>query len=253
MRCPDCGTENEETVKFCKRCGSNLAAYRTPPPPPPSYRRSELPPSPVYYADFSPLPKIFFMAPVLAAFDRGAFFRIIFATILRIFAVLYAIAVAILCVYLFAVAVDDGDTAGIVLAILADALIIFFAYMLVHAVFIRARQIADLPEGDYTIIRSVSIFFKLLGECAFISSAPNFVIGLFFLIGAGAMFGSGLFGFLYGGGMVLVSLLYLLSPILGFLTLIFCYWLSEQTIVLADIALNTKGLRRATSVKASTP
>jgi hypothetical protein len=253
MLCRECGTENADNVAFCKRCGARLTSHRGPASTRPPFRADEPPPPPGYYADVSRPSQIFFMAPVLAAFDRGAFFRTIFATILRVFAVLYCVGVGIFCLYLFAAAVDKGDAGAIVLAILGDVLIIFFAYMLVHAVFIRARQIAELPEGEYTVIRSVSVFFKLLGEWSFISSFPNFIVGLLLLFGAWGALGSGLFGILYGGGMFLVSLLYVCSPVIGFLALVFCYWLSEQTIVFADIALNTRGLRRASPQEAPTP
>jgi len=264
MRCAECGTGNAATVKFCKRCGSPIKAApqekpQGPPLLPPGYQtraetvRDRQAVVDSYYDGIYRFHRLFFMRRVVEALDRGRVFKAIFSTLLKVFATLYAIVAGLLCVYLLIQGFKESFGLG-VFAVLAVALIVFFVYMLVHTVYIRAKQIAELPDSNYHIIPSVSIFCKLVGEWAFISSLPNFVIGILFIFaGFGAMVSGGFLSALLTGGLSFISILYLFSPVLGFLALIFFYWLSEQTIVFADIALNTKGLRRGAPEKGPTP
>lgn len=254
MRCPECGTENADTVKFCKRCGSPIEATlkekpHGPPFIPPGYQaRAEMVGDrqavlDSYYNGIYRFHRLFFMRRVIEALDRGRVFKAIFSTLLKVFATLYAVIAGLLCVYLLIQGFKESFGLG-VFAVLAVALIVFFVYMLVHTVYIRAKQIAGLPDSNYHIIPSVSIFCKLVGEWAFISSLPNFVIGILFIFaGFGAMVSGGFLSTLLTGGLSFISILYLFSPGLGFLMLIFFYWLSEQVIVLVDIANNTRGFQ----------
>jgi hypothetical protein len=264
MRCAACGTENADNVKFCKRCGGPIMAppqerSQGPPLLPPDYQkragtvRDRQAVVDSYYDGIYRFHRLFFMRRVVEALDRGGVFKVIFSALLKVFATLYSIVAGLLCVYLLIQGFKESFGLG-VLAVLAVALIVFFVYMLVHTVFIRAQQIAELPDNKYHIIPSVSIFCKLIGEWAFISSLPNFVIGLLFIFaGFGAMMSGEFLSALLTGGLSFFSILYLASPVLGFLTLVFFYWLSEQTIVFADIALNTRGLRPGTLEKGPTP
>jgi hypothetical protein len=254
MLCRECGAENADTATFCKRCGSRLIGPlkkpQGPPLLPPDYRaraervRDRQAALDSYYDSIYRFQKVFFMRRVIEALDRGRVFKAIFSALLKVFAILYAVFAGLLCVYLLVQGFKESFGLG-VLAVLGVALIVFFVYMLVHTVYIRAQQIAELPDSDYHIIPAVSIFCRLVGEWTFISSLPNFVIGILFVFaGFGALLGGGFVPPLLTGGLSFISILYLFSPVLGFLALIFFYWLSEQTIVLADIALNTRELKR---------
>ncbi len=123
--------------------------------------------------------------------------------------------------------------------------------MVVHAIFIRARDIAALPDGDFHVIPIAAIAFKLAGEVyasfvAVMSVAGGILVWLmrgyaFSLIRKAAPLvphlgeGEGLMGgVLFAGGGLFMA----------FVVLVLSYFLAEAVVVLADIARNIKMTRQ---------
>jgi hypothetical protein len=122
-------------------------------------------------------------------------------------------------------------------------------YAVVHTMFIRARNVLELPEGEFTIIPIASLLTKLTGEVVATSIAVIAVGGgiLIWFLGPQAQ-GELPFGVLpfldlgasFVGGLASM----VLGLLLAYGLLVFSYWISEAELVLVAIARNTEVTRR---------
>jgi hypothetical protein len=135
--------------------------------------------------------------------------------------------------------------------VIFQLLFVIALYMVVHTLFIRARDITGLPETEFYVIPIVSIALKLVGEIYACFVAVMSVAGgiLIWLMG-GYVFsplqrsiplvprpgnGEGFVGGLLfmGGGLFA-----------AFVVLVLCYFLAEVVRVMADSARNIKITRQ---------
>jgi hypothetical protein len=194
--------------------------------------------------------KYFFMKPVLELISQGDFFRKTFAMFLRVLAVVTVVAGLVAWVMIWK-AVSGQSAAQTLGIIIFQILFIIALYMVVHAILIRAGEITELPDTDYTVIPIVSVSLKLCGEVyacfmAAVSLAGGILIwfiggNAFYFIRRTTVFMPG-----YGyGSDFLGGLIFIVGGwLIAFLVLVVFYFLAETLVVMTDIAKNTKITRR---------
>lgn len=191
------------------------------------------------------------MDKVIKALNEGTVFRLVTASTLRILAGLSVVGGLIATILLWKEIVDL-PAAGILGGIIFQIFFIAAFYVMVHTVYIRSNDILDLGPSDYTVIPILSIVLKMTGEImAGMQVMMGIGMGMFLWFGVSGsiarefnplgdvlplMIGRGSNAFLFG-------LVYMISSALfAILTLVFFYFLSEITIVMVDIAKNTKAM-----------
>lgn len=107
--------------------------------------------------------KYLFMKPVLDALADGAWFRKQFAVCVRIAAAVAAVAglVAFVNAWNFTAQLDAGRIPGGILYMLSLAAA---AYMAVHTMLLRAKDIDALPRTGFTLIPLGAVVALMLGE-----------------------------------------------------------------------------------------
>lgn len=194
--------------------------------------------------------KYLFMKSVLQLISQGQFFRKAFAVVLRILAVVVAITGLWVWIPEWK-SLSGASNDAVIGIIIFQFLFVIAIYMVIHTMFIRAGDIAELPEADFTVIPITSITLKLLGEIyACFTTVASIAGGIliwfirgdaFFLIGRLAPivpnFGAGE-GFL--GGILFIASGFFVA----FLVLVFFYFLAESVVVMVDIAKDTKITRQ---------
>jgi len=194
--------------------------------------------------------KYLFMAAVLEKISQGQFFRKAFAITLQILAAVIAIAALVAWITVWK-SISEFSAEAIVGIIIFQLLFVIAVYMVIHILLIRAGNINELPDSDYTVIPIVSITLKLIGEiyASFVTviSVAGGILSWF--IGSGAFYmvkrpsllipsygsGEGFWGglvFMAGG---------LFSAIVG---LVIFYFLAESVVVAVDIARNVKKIAK---------
>jgi hypothetical protein len=231
MHCPKCGAKNPGNKKFCTECGCHLETG-------------------VVVIKEVAMDSYLFMESVLQLIAQGRFFRKAFAVILQALAVVVFIAglVMWMSVWRFAAQAALATLLGI---IIFQLLFVIALYMVAHTLFIRARDIAQLPDGDFYVIPIAAIALKLVGEIyasfvAVMSVGGGILIWLmrgyaFPLVRKAAPLvphlgdGEGFMGGLLfmGGGLFA-----------AFVVLVLCYFLAEAVVVMADSARNIKITRQ---------
>jgi hypothetical protein len=208
--------------------------------------------------------KIFeILNPFFRALSDGKLIRMIVAWVLRILAVLVALAGLLWFIKLVSwgikaesfAAGNETQTTGILLGCILFALIgLVWGYIGAGLLAFRAGSIAELEESNFTVLSILSILLRLNGELMFItysllgvggcifvwlvSSSPYGEMGLGMLGAQIPFMGRHASGFL--GGIELAILLLLIA----FVSIVVFYALAEGTVVLVEIALNTRGLRK---------
>jgi hypothetical protein len=199
------------------------------------------------------LSNIFFMKRVLAALGSGLMFKRVYGILLRIVALITAIGGAVLWVSIWQEISELGSywyygsrivPAGVVVQILMLVLL----YCLVHTLLIRARTVEQLQQTNYIIAPIFSVTLKLVGEifgCVLTFSGLAGGISIWIanrdvlrILGISAIPSLGTASFITGFLTILVGLF------LAFTSLVTFYYSAELSIVLVDIATNTRVLQR---------
>jgi hypothetical protein len=186
-------------------------------------------------AGFS-LGKYLFMEPLLKAISSGAFFRRVVSIALRIVAVLFGYGALVGAIGIVRTAAQQG--AGAILgALLADVFLIVGAYMIIHTLIIRARDIANLPESEFTVVPILAILIRAGGEvlCWAVSLIGVASAILLLMLGRSARRSMDI---LEGVGAVVVSLG------VALFVLISSYMLAELVVALSEIAKETRRTRQ---------
>ena len=231
MHCPKCGAKNPNDKKFCSECGCHLETG-------------------VVVIKEVAMDSYLFMESVLQLIAQGRFFRKAVAVILQALAVVVSIAglVAWMSMWKFAARAPFFALLGIVFF---QLLFVVALYMVAHTLFIRARDIAALPDEEFYVIPIVAIALKLIGEVyasfvAVMSVAGGILIWFmrgyaFSLVKKAAPFvprlgnGEGFVGGLLfmGGGLFA-----------AFVVLVLTYFLAEAVCMMAESARNIKITRQ---------
>jgi hypothetical protein len=225
MNCPRCGAKNPDNKKFCSQCGCHLETG-------------------VVVIKEVAMDSYFFMGSVLQWIAQGRLFRKIFAAVLQALAVVISILGLVVWMSFWRVAAQAPFVALVGL-IIFQLLFVVALYMVAHTLFIRARNIAELPEAEFYVIPIAAIALKLVGEVYASFVAVMSVAGgilIWFMrgyayslvmkatplaprVGTGEGFIGGL---LFMGGGLLAA----------FVVLVICYFLAEAVVLMADSARN---------------
>jgi zinc-ribbon domain len=231
MRCPKCGAKNPKDKNFCSECGCHLETG-------------------VVVIKEVAMDSYLFMESVLHLIAQGGFLRKAFARVLQALAVIVSISglVMWMSVWRFAARSPFFVLLGIVIF---QLFFVVALYMVVHTLFIRARDIAQLPDGEFYVIPIAAIALKLIGEVyasfvAVMSVAGGILIWLmrgyaFSVVKMAAPFvprlgnGEGFVGGLLfmGGGLFA-----------AFVVLVVTSFLAEAVCMMADSAQNIKITRQ---------
>lgn len=242
--CPHCGGSHPAEARFCPVTGKSLLQDPSSPQP-------TAPPSIVAYAPTeaaSAIEKFLFMKRALQLISQGKLFRRAFAIALQVLAVVSGL-VGVVAWILTWKPVGELPPTGILGGIIFQMLFVVAIYMVVHTLLVRAKDIAQLPESEFTVIPIVAIFLKLIGEViacygVFIAVAGGILIW-FAGPGAGSVL-EGVAPFLprFDDGSFVDGVLLMVVGVPGaFFTLVFFYLLSELEVVWVAIAKNTEVTR----------
>src|SRR5208337_1082758 len=231
MRCPKCGAKNPNDKNFCSECGCHLETG-------------------VVVIREVAMDDYLFMESALQLIAQGKFFRKAFARVLQALAVVISIAglVTWMSFWRFAAQAPFAALLGIVIF---QMLFVVALYMVAHTLFIRARDIAALPEAEFYVIPIAAIVLKLMGEiyasCVAVMSIAGCILiwlmrGYAFSLVRKAVplaphLGDGegfMGGLLFMGGGLFAA----------FVVLVLCYFLAEAVVLMADSAQNIKITRQ---------
>lgn len=155
IRCPNCGHDNQDDMRFCTACGAALDASA-----PGGQVRADR----SQQASALNTPSIFFMNYVINKLSDGTVFRVFFAILLKILAIVGVILGIWFWLLSFRVLTQLEDAGLVVVVILHLLLFPVFLYMAVHTVIIRARHIANLGASEFTLIPITCLLIRLQGE-----------------------------------------------------------------------------------------
>ena len=231
MRCQKCGAKNPDDNRFCSHCGCHLETG-------------------VVVIKEVAMDGYFFMESVLQLISEGKFFRKAFAVVLRALAVVASIwgLVVWMSVWKYAARAHLAALSGI---IIFQVLFVIALYAVAHTLFIRARNIAELPEAEFYVIPIAAIALKLVGEIyACFVGVMSVAGGILIWLMRGYAFSlvkktSPLVPRLGNGEGFVGGLLFMGGGLLAaFVVLVLCYVLAEAVLLMADIAKNAKITRQ---------
>lgn len=198
------------------------------------------------------------LEPFFHALSDGKLIRLTVAWILRVVAVLQAL-LGLLCFALFisfgikSVDLYVGErSVGILIGcVLFGCFALLWGYVAAGISFMRARTILELGDSHFTVLSILSILLRFQGEqvfasytifgvgsCIFIWLADINPFSQLGMLGSSMPFANrGASGFLGGLEMLILFLL------LAFAGIVIFYALAELTVVLVEIALNTRCLK----------
>ncbi len=193
---------------------------------------------------------------VIDALSNGKVIRTSVAVFLKVLGIVLFLGVAYVCVDVLKISFRLPTTPETIGGLLLTFLLIVAGYSTAQVFFYRANSVNQLSDGPFTIIPIVSILYKMVGEiCATWLIALGLGGAIVLWIGGispGAFLGE--FGYLlprisaewtFAGGFLLL----LYSSSLAFAVLVLAYLLSESTIVVVDIAMNLRHLRKSEDEK----
>lgn len=197
--------------------------------------------------------KFLFMKQAINLISQGIVFKKIYAIILRIAAVVTGFIGLFLWISgwqgIFSLAQYSANKVGIILGgALVELLMIVLFYAIIHALWIRAKDVEALPESGYAIIPIMSLSLKLTGEIyACLLVFIGLASGLFmWFAGSGfnQIFNNRFAALPYAGTVgndFLNGLITILSGLgAAFAALFFFYFLAEAVIILVDIVNTLK-------------
>ncbi len=202
---------------------------------------------------------VFFVKPLLEELSDGHLFKKATALLLRVAAVLTLVGTLVLWVQGWKAV---GALAGVAIlgGILFQCCFALGSYMVVHAMWIRAGDIARLPNSEFTLIPIAYMGLKLAGEIyAATLVSINLGAGLLIWFAStewGTVLGD-LYVFLVPASwfgkepFVLGAMTILLGIASAFGVLFVGYLLAEGVVVVASLANDTRRLRAVAEQQAS--
>ena len=197
------------------------------------------------------------LEPFFHALSDGKLIRHTVAWVLRILAILMGL-VGVLCFIAFVgigfKATDSGlgeRSTGILIGCILFALFgLAWGYLAAGVLFFRARSVAELGDSHFTVLSILSLLFRMNGEMTFVTYSLLGVGGCLFVwftnfspFSELGMLGERLpFAESVGSGFVGGIEFAVFMLLIAFAGIVLSYALAELTVVLVEIALNTRGL-----------
>jgi len=204
--------------------------------------------------------KIFFMGSVIRFISEGLLFSRVFAIVIRVQAVILAMAAIVGWFKVWRMIIDMSEFGGsgiVIGGIIFQILFFVGIYMVTHVQWIRASHITSLPSSDFIVIPIFSLCLRMIGE---IYACITFIFGVggcililfsgreagqlisFFaseLPGVGDLVGN-------GDGTFFAAMIFLISSAtFAFFVLVVFYLFAEAILVLVDIARNIRAIRNS--------
>lgn len=187
--------------------------------------------------------KYLFMKPVLDRLAQGPFFRRNLALCVRIAAAVAAMAALVEFVdaWNFTSRLEGGRIPGGIVYMLSLAAA---AYMAVHAMLIRARDIASLPQTGFTLLPVAGVAFLMIGEayaaaCAALGAGGGILIWFAGDASYNVLHRVSFFIPFQGGGTFMAGILYILRGALrAVVALCLGYLASELALVVEKLGGN---------------
>jgi len=206
--------------------------------------------------------------PFFHALSDGKLIRLTVAWVLRILAIFAALfgLLGFITIIGFSLKASEGGigtrTAGILVGcLLLAVLVLAWGYLSAGIFVFRAKSVEELGDSHFTVLSILSLLFRLNGELMFVMYTLLGIGGCLFVwftdfspFSMLGMLGEELpfatrssTGFL--GGIELAVLFILIA----FAGIVLSYALAELSVVLVEIALNTRGLSTAAATPARMP
>jgi hypothetical protein len=187
--------------------------------------------------------KYLFMKPVLERIAHGPFFRKNLALCVRVAAAVAAMAALVEFVdaWNFTSRLEAGRIPGGIVYMLSLAAA---AYMAVHAMLIRANDIASLPQTEYKLIPVAGVVFLMLGEaygavCAALGAGGGILIWFAGDTSYNVLHRVSFFIPFQGGGTFMAGILYIIRGALrAVVALCLGYLASELALVVEKLGGN---------------
>jgi hypothetical protein len=214
------------------------------------------------------MPIFKFLDPFFHALSDGKIIRLTVAWVLRILAILTALVGVLGFIFIVGLAFKASEmgmgtrSAGLMIgSVLLALFALAWGYLSAGVLVFRANSVKELGDSHFTVLSIVSLLFRLNGELMFVLYSVLGVGGcLFFwltdfsplnelgMLGEEIPFASHAgTGFLGGVEFAVIFLL------IAFAGIVFSYALAELSVVLVEIALNTRGLLTTSTLTAGAP
>ena len=214
------------------------------------------------------MPIFKFLDPFFHALSDGKIIRITVAWVLRISAAITALVGLLGAFFIVGLAFKATEygigtrSAGLMIGFVLLALVILaWGYLSAGVLVFRANSVIELGDSHFTVLSIVSLLFRLNGELIFVLYSLLGVGGcLFFwftdfsplnelgMLGEEIPFvrhtGTGFLGGIEFGVLFLL---------IAFVGIVVSYALAELSVVLVEIALNTRGMLTTSILTAGTP
>ncbi|MGC3996974.1 MAG: hypothetical protein QM767_05360 [Anaeromyxobacter sp.] len=157
MNCRLCGSPNPDGAESCARCGAVLSSG-------------------------GPLTAWLFMGRILPALDRGPLLQRLGAVVLQATAAVLALVGAAkwFLTWRDASGMEGGEVVGL---IVFQLLTLVMFYALVHACWLRAREVAELPGDEHVALGVAAAWLKLGGEAyAIVAACGGLAMALLVLV-----------------------------------------------------------------------
>jgi hypothetical protein len=213
--------------------------------------------------------KIFdILNPFFHALSDGKIIRLVVAWVLRILAVIMALVGLLGFIFIIGLGFKGIEygvgsrSVGLLIGCLLLALFtLAWGYLTAGILIFRARSVQELGDSHFTVLSILSLLFRTNGEMAFVTYSLLGVGGCLFvwltdaspfsmlgMLGEALPFaGRSSTGFLGGITLAIIFLM------IAFISIVVFYALAELSVVLVEIALNTRGLRDVPVATAPAP
>lgn len=209
------------------------------------------------------------LVPFFQALSDGKIIRLTVAWVLRILAILMAVIGGVGFVILILAGFNKSSnyglgthSAGLLLgSLLLSLFILAWGYLTAGILTFRAQSVEELGDSHFTVLSILSLLFRLNGELMFVFYSLLGIGGCLFVwftdtspfSQLGALGEFPLFADRAGTGFLGGIELAVLFLLIAFISIVFFYALAELSVVLVEIALNTRGLSKEAVVTVPVP
>jgi len=188
--------------------------------------------------------------PILESLSRGAIVRNVIGRFVQCCSVVLGLVLLVFWGTSFATLRYISFLAGLGVLIW-QVFFVYASYLCLKTIFLRGKQICNIPDSAFTIAPIVATFMTLVGETTFIFLAVMSLPAMLMAWLAGSV-ARGFTPLPIGGGFLAGPVAFILFWIIGFLSYVVARWLQEWTLAIFSIAQNVDLMRRRSEKKEDT-